>query len=211
MKHLFTFLILAFFSNNLFAQEPKVLSEVSVVYDVSVDNANTDDNIAKAMAGAVKMLYIKGSKVRTDLITPAFKQIFIYDSKTDSTVVLRELGNTKYLSYIDARKRADRNKKYIGMSFMNTNETKTILGYECKKVIAKLSDGSQYNIFYAISIIPSNKEFEFQFKDLPGFALEYEALSEDGKTKVKYSASKITLTPVAVALFDIPKSGYRVL
>jgi GLPGLI family protein len=86
-----------------------------------------------------------------------------------------------------------------------------ILGYECKKAVAKLKDGSLYNVYYAPSIMPSNSEFEYQFKDLPGFPLEYEAQSEDGKTRVKYAAVKITLTPVPVAKFDIPKAGYRVL
>jgi hypothetical protein len=54
-------------------------------------------------------------------------------------------------------------------------------------------------------------QYEYQFKDLPGFVLEYEALTEDGKSKINYSATKITLVPVPVAKFDLPKTGYRVL
>lgn len=211
MKQIITLILSAFLVLNAVAQDPKVLSEVTVTYDLTIDDANADAMARKAMAGAVKIVYIKGSKVRTDLVTPAFKQTFINDTKGDTAVVLRELGNAKYLSYIDARKSADRNQKYEGITFLNTTETKTILGYDCKKVIAKLKDGSQYNIFYAPSIVPSNRDYEYQFRDLPGFALEYEAQSEDGKTRVKYAASKITLTPVPVAMFDIPKSGYRVL
>ncbi len=211
MRQIFTFLTSTVIAFNLSAQEPKIISEVSVVYDLTIEDANADANTIKSMTGASKMLYLKGSKVRTDLVTPSFKQTFISDSKSDSTVILRELGNNKYLSYLDSRKMGEKNKKYEGISFQNTNDTKTILGYDCKKVVAKLKDGSQYNIYYAPSIVPSNREFEYQFKDLPGFALEYEAQSEDGKTKVKYTATKITLTPVPIAMFDIPKSGYRVL
>ncbi len=66
-------------------------------------------------------------------------------------------------------------------------------------------------MFYTPSIIPSNKDYEYQFKDLPGFVLEYEAESENGKWKAKYIAAKITFTPVASSVFDVPKSGYRVL
>ncbi|MEJ7683983.1 MAG: hypothetical protein WKG06_40250 [Segetibacter sp.] len=77
--------------------------------------------------------------------------------------------------------------------------------------MAKLTNGSAYNVFYTPSIIPSNKEYEYQFKDLPGLVLEYEEESEDGKTKIKYSATKITLFPVPDAKFDLPKSGYRIL
>jgi hypothetical protein len=78
-------------------------------------------------------------------------------------------------------------------------------------VIAKLTDGSSFNVFYTPSIIPTNLQYEYQFKDLPGFVLEYEALTEDGKSKINYSATKITLVPVPVAKFDLPKTGYRVL
>jgi GLPGLI family protein len=125
--------------------------------------------------------------------------------------VLRELGNTKYISFLDSDKRNEKNKKFEGVTFVKTDETKTILGYDCKKVIAKLKDGSTYNVYYAPAIIPSNRDFEYQFKDLPGFVLEYESEAESGKSRIKYSASKITLTPVASAKFDVPKSGYRIL
>jgi GLPGLI family protein len=121
------------------------------------------------------------------------------------------LGNTKYISYLNESKRREQNRKYEGIQFNNTSEKKTILGYECVKVVAKLSDGSSYNVYYTPSIVPSNKEYEYQFKDLPGFVLEYEAESVDGKTKLTFSASQITLVPVPIAKFDVPKSGYRVL
>ncbi len=81
----------------------------------------------------------------------------------------------------------------------------------CKKVVAKLTNGSAYNVFYTPSITTSNKQYEYQFKDLPGLVLEYEEESEDGKTKIKYSATKMTLVPVPAAKFDLPKSGYRIL
>jgi GLPGLI family protein len=133
------------------------------------------------------------------------------DSKSDTTVVLRELGAAKYLSYLTEEKRQNQNKKYEGITFSPSGETKTILGYDCSKLIAKLKDGSTFSVYYAPSITPSNKEYEYQFKDVPGFVLEYETQTEDGKTTIKYAASKITLTPVPASKFDIPKSGYRVL
>lgn len=209
IRSVITCLLTVFLLTSVAAQEAKVLSEVSVVYELSVTNSG--DNANNALSGAVKNLFVKGTRVRSELVTPSFKQVLIADNRSDTTVILREIGNTKYLSFIDGKKREERNKKFQGMTFIPTDEKKTILGYECKKVLAKLKDGSQYSVFYAPSIIPSNITYEYQFQDLPGFALEYEALSEDGKSLVKYSATKISLTPVPIALFDIPKSGYRVL
>lgn len=195
----------------IIAQETKIISDCTVNYDVTVEDAKGNPPVSKAMAATNKVLYIKGPNIRSDLETPNFKQIMIYDAKTDSTVILRELGNTKYISYLDGKKRKEKNKKYEGIKFTKTNEKKTILGYECNKVIATLTDGSTYDVYYTNSIVPSTTEYEYQFKDLPGFVLEYEAELEHGKTKVKFTASKITLTPVPVAKFDVPKTGYRVL
>jgi len=156
-------------------------------------------------------LYIKGPKTRSDLRTPNFTQVVIYDSRTDSSIVLRELGNTKYISFLDGEIRKQKNKKYEGMKFDSTGEKKTIFGYECRKVIASLSDGSSYDVYYTPALVPSAVGYEYEFKDLPGLVLEYEAAFEKGNTKVRFTTSNIDFTPVPVAKFDIPKSGYRIL
>jgi GLPGLI family protein len=212
MKKFFFSLTLVFsFCFNISAQEAKVISDCTVLYKVSIEDAKADSQVVKAIMGTTKAVYIKGSKSRSDLVTPRFKQTTLFDLKSDSTIILRELGNTKYISYLNESKRREQNRKYEGIQFNNTSEKKTILGYECVKVVAKLADGSSYNVYYTPSIVPSNKEYEYQFKDLPGFVLEYEAESVDGKTKLTFSASQITLVPVPIAKFDVPKSGYRVL
>jgi len=193
------------------SQDVKQISDCTVTYDVTIQDPKADPNIVKAMAGTTKVLYLKGSKSRSDLEAPGFKQTTLFDSKTDSTVILRELGSSKYISYLDKNKRLEKNKKYNGIQFTNTNDRKTILGYDCVKVVARLADGTTYNVYYAPNIVPVNNEYDYQFKGLPGFVLEYEAESEDGKTRVNYSATKINLAPVPIAKFDVPKSGYRVI
>ena len=212
MKNLLgTIVLIILCCSNVISQEAKIISDCTVFFTVSVEDAKADPQVINSMAGATKILYIKGSKSRSDLITPGFKQTTLIDTKSDSVIILREVGNTKYISYLTSSTRKNQNKKYEGIHFNNTSEKKTILGYDCKKVVAKLEDGSAYNVFYAPSITPSNKESEYQFKDLPGFVLEYESESVNGKTKIRYFASKITLEPVPGAMFDLPKSGYRIL
>ena len=102
------------------------------------------------------------------------------------------------------------NKKFDGATVTKVEESKTILGYECKKAILKLVDGNTFTLYYANNITPSVKEFEYQFKDIPGFVLEYESQEQNGK-KVKYTAIKINLSPVQASRFEIPTSGYRIL
>lgn len=204
-------IVFSLFFSKVLAQDSKLVSECTVLYDVSIEDAKADHSIAKQMVGTSKTVFIKGTKTRSDLETPNFKQTMIYDSKNDSTIILRELGNTKYISFLDGNKRKEKNKKYEGIIFNKTSDKKTILGYDCNKVIAQLANGSSFDVFYTTSIIPSNTGYEYQFKDLPGFVLEYEGQLENGNVKVKYSASKITLLPVPFAKFDLPKIGFRIL
>ena len=210
-KALVAFFLIFAASFSALAQDSKPISDCTIFFEVSVEDDKADPQVIKSMAGSTKILYIKGSKSRSDLITPGFKQTTLFDTKTDSTIILRELGSARYITYLDQAKRSLKNQKYAGIQFTNTNEKKTILGYECNKVVAKLADGSTFDVFYTPSITPVNKDYEYQFRDLPGFVLEYEEQSENGKTKIKYSASKITLVPVPIAKFDVPKAGYRVL
>lgn len=211
MKTYFTLFLAAFISHSSFAQNAKLISDCSIVYNVNIQDGNANPQLTKAMEGATKTVYLRGSKTRSDLTTVSFLQTTLQDSKSDTTVILRELGNNKYISFINDKKKKELYKKYDGIQFINTNEKKTILGYDCIKTIAKLTDGTTFNIYYTEGIVPSNKQFEYQFKDIPGFVFEYEAQLEDNKTKVTYTASKIILLPVPIAKFDIPTSGYRVL
>lgn len=192
-------------------QQPQIIADCTIYYNVTVQDPKADPAVIKSMAATAKTLYIKGAKSRTDLETPSFKQAVIYDSKTDSSVILRELGNNKYISYLNGNQRKEKNKKYEGIKFTKTDEKKTILGYECNKVVASLTDGSSYDVFYTTAVVPSVNDYEYQFRDLPGLVLEYEANFERDNAKVIFTASKITLVPVPVAKFDIPKAGYRVL
>jgi hypothetical protein len=64
-------------------------------------------------------------------------------------------------------------------------------------------------VYYSPDIVIANKEYNHTFINLPGLAMEYEI--EAGKTKIKYSLSKIDFGVVAASKFDTPKSGYRVM
>jgi hypothetical protein len=76
---------------------------------------------------------------------------------------------------------------------------------------AQFPNGSYFSVYYAPAIEPSNKDFEMQFKELPGFVLEYETFLEEEKTRVRYTATSLTQALLPAAMFDRPKSGYRVL
>jgi len=206
MKQILPFFISLLFSLPLMAQTQRVIAEGTVTFTITVTGGK--DN---TMNNSVKTFYIKGKQTRVDITSSAFKQSVIYDNNTGTAVILREIGADKYISKLDADKWKEQNKQYDGMTVTLTDETKTILGYECKKAIAKQNNGNVFTMYYATTIIPSASENPYQFKNIPGFVLEYESQPEGGAQKITYTATKINLNPVPVALFDVPVKGYRVL
>ncbi|MDP1763998.1 MAG: hypothetical protein Q8L07_08940 [Sediminibacterium sp.] len=191
--------------------QQRVVADCTITYAISADEGNAEKDVIESLKASSKIVYIRGNDSRTDLVTPSFTQSLLYDKRTGIAVILREFGNNKFITRLDAKSWAAENNQYEGMkiSFVN-NENKTILGYECKKAVIQLKDGRMFTLFYATTIIPSVREFEYEFKDIPGFVLEFES-QEAQNRKIRYTATKINLTPVQASKFDIPKSGYRLL
>ncbi len=208
MKYLLRYLLPAITMlpvTNLMAQ--KVLSEGLIQYDVSVQTGSSQAKMADIFDGATGSVYIRGSQSRTELKSAIGSSITIYDSKLASGVVIREFGAQKLLIRMNANNWADKNKKYDGITFTKTGETKKIAGYECEQAVAKLADGSSFTVFYTTELSLENKSYDPQFRNLPGVPLEYESVI--GSMRVKYSANKVSFDPVPIQRFEIPTSGYR--
>lgn len=199
------FLLLTFIFGH--TQDQKTVGDCTATFSITSNQASTNSNLS----GAVKTLYISSKTVRVDITSSAFTQSVIYNSGTGDAVILKEVGGNKYLTKVDAAKYKQQNSRYDGMKITLTGETKTILGYECKKGTALLKDGTTFTFFYTVSIKPSATENPYQFKDIPGFVLEYEITGENKTSKITYTATRINFNPVPSSKFDIPTSGYRVL
>ena len=200
---------LFFFTDYSYAQQ-RVVAECTVTYQISLEEPNLNKEVEKALQQSSKTVFIKGNDSRVDLNSPSLLQSIIYDKSNGMAVILREFGNNKFLTKMSSTEWRLANKQFDGMTIHFVNEFKTILGYECKKAVLNLKDSSIYNIYYATAIVPSVREFEFQFKDVPGFVLEFD-VKEQSASVVRYIATKINLSPVQASKYDIPTSGYRLL
>lgn len=190
--------------------QTRVVADCTVTYAISADETS-DKDVNESLKASTKTVYIRGNESRSDLVSPSFTQSLLYSKTTGSSVILREFGNNKFMTKLDAKAWAAENKKYDGMTVSLANtETKTILGYDCKKAVIQLKDGTAFTLYYATAIVPSVKEFEYQFKDIPGFVMEFESQEAESK-KIRYTATKINLSPVQASKFDVPTSGYRLL
>jgi GLPGLI family protein len=191
----------------LSANAQKILSEGTVMYDVSVQTGSNQAKMADGFDGATAVVFIKGRQSRTDVKSAIGNYSTIYDSKAGIGVVLREFGGQKLMIRMNRQNWADKNKKYEGITYTKTDETKKIAGYECQKAIAKMADGTSFSVYYTNEVIMENKDYDGQFKNLPGVPLEFESV--DGSIRVKYSATKLSFDPVPISRFEIPRSGYR--
>ncbi|MBN8787872.1 MAG: hypothetical protein J0I84_12335 [Terrimonas sp.] len=195
------------FVNPLKAQ--KILSEGTIVYDITIQTGSKEPQLADMFDGAKTTIYLKGGQSRTEMVSPLGSTITILDARNNSGAVLKEYGNQKLLIKMSKEDWTDINSKYSGIVFTMENETKEIAGYKCQKASAKLKDGTTFTVFFTKELVTENKDYDFQFKNLPGLPLEYE--SSLGNLKVKYTASKIAFDPIPMQKFAVPTSGYRQL
>lgn len=207
MKQIFTLLIVLVVSNGLEAQ--KKLSEGTISYDIVINTGSAKPQAADFLDGATSTVYINGNKARTDMVSSLGTQSTIIDAAKNTITILKEYGEKKYMIKLTPADWVDANKRYENVSFTQTAETKTIAGYNCKKAIGKLADGTTFTVWYTTDLVPENKDFQYATRSLPGLAMEYE--TNLGSLKVTYTVSKINLAPVTAAKFDLPKAGFRVL
>ncbi|NCI47929.1 hypothetical protein [Sediminibacterium soli] len=211
MKKLLTVFFLGMAITVSHAQQ-RVVAECTVTYAMSADSAaGVDKDVLASLKATTKTVYIKANDCRSDLVSPTYQQTILYNKLSGAATILREFGQNKFMTKMDNTRWAAENRKYEGMSVtLVPSEIRTILGYECRKAVIQLRDGGNFTLFYAANIIPSVREFEYQFRDVPGFVLEYES-QEGDKGRIRYTATKINLSPVQASRFDIPTSGYRLL
>ena len=190
-----------------FAQ--KKVSELSLVYDAAITTGSKEPKLADAFDGATVSVFIKGTMSRSEMVSALASSTTIHDSRTGASVILQEVSGQKLLIRMAPEDWNEKNQRYEGITFTNTEETKTIAGYKCIKAIAKMKDGATFSVFYTTEIIPDNIEYNYQFRNLQGLPLEYELTQ--GNLTIRYTVSNISLNPVPASKFDIPKSGYREL
>lgn len=201
--------LLVLLSVGVSAIAQKKFSEGTINYDIVINTGSDKPQAADFLDGATSTVYLKGGKSRTEMVSSLGTQATIIDGAKNSITVLKEYGDQKYLIQLTPADWKEANKRYEGATFTYTNETKAIIGYNCKKAIGKLSDGTTFNVWYTPDLVPENKDFQNANKALPGLAMEYEA--NMGNLNVTYTVSKISFSPVTAAKFDLPKAGYRVM
>jgi GLPGLI family protein len=183
----------------------KRVGDLTIVYNATI--TNTQDSAKKI--NSTTSHFLKGNLSRSETNSSMFSSTTIYDSKSGSGVILREVNGQKLLIRMNEENWNQKNKRYQNLNFTRTNETKTIAGYSCSQAKASTADGFEITVYYTRDLVPENKAYDPPFKNLEGLPLEYEMTR--GNLHIRYTLASINLNPVPASKFDIPLKGYREL
>lgn len=168
------------------------------------------------------VIYVKGSFTKVESKSDRAHTITIIDKNAHKTTSLTEAGGRKsgYFSIDTAQSTTDTSqRRRPATSLQYSDETKTILGYACKKAVATRTFGNRSmstTIWYTTDFVLKSpipmggRGFGFGgFNDLNGFPMEYDVAAPNGMT-IKYQVTKVEPNAkISDGDFDIPK-GYDV-
>lgn len=202
-------LIVLLFVVNYCSIGQKTITEGILVYSMTIETPGKEPKMGDMFDGGTTTIYLKGNQSRSEMVSSLGSNTTILDGTTGGGVILKDYSGQKLMITLTKENFANINRKYDGIDFEPTNETMVIYGYNCKKAVAKLKDGTTFTVYYTTELNASNKDYDYEFKKLPGIALQYEGQTKN--MKFKYTISKISIESVPSSKFDIPKSGYRVM
>lgn len=165
-----------------------------VVYNISYPGSNVD--LAELQQLPVKAVILtKNNQVRTELSgeNSGLFQIKISDGNTNEVSTMLEIMKERYVikKQYQEIQNALRNMPQPELEF--TDETKEILGYTCRKVIARTTDmfGIEHEseIFYTNDIPGAAFNFDSPYNEIPGLMLEYEI--RVGQLNIRYEAQSV--------------------
>ncbi|MFT4205183.1 MAG: hypothetical protein QM610_14865 [Chitinophagaceae bacterium] len=190
------------------ARSQRQLGDCTIYYSVTYQDKDS------VLVNAFKTVYIHGGQVRTDFSynTANYLQTILQNTTTGYVNILKEIGPNKYKAILDSSDWRIKNNMYQNATtVLDTESVVVILGYRCGKALLSLENGSKYNVYYTLDVVPSAKENKYQFKDIPGIVMRYESVDDSNADPIVIHARSINLMPISEHLFHVPSRGYRIL
>lgn len=183
----------------------RTVSDASITYKVEMPPEQLQ--MEAMLAGSSMVQYIRGNHSRIDMNFNVVNYIYIINIREETVVTLMDNHGDKYLIRSDKKAYQADMKKYEATQFTDQKEIREIAGYKCRKAIGKMEDGTTFEVFYTIDLVPENREYNRRFVNLKGIPLEYEIVLRAG-SKMRVIATKVDLSPVPASVFDLPR-GYK--
>ncbi len=186
-----SFLLLVFLAEAASAQRPL---RGRIVYSITYPGSNVDLAELQELPDRAVIL-TKNNLVRTELSgeNAGLFQIKVSDGNAKETATMLEILREKYVIRRNSQEiqNALRNMPQPELEF--TDETREILGYTCRKVIARVTDdfGNEYEseIYYTPEIPGEAFNFDTPYHEIPGLMLLYEM--RVGQLNMRYEAQSV--------------------
>ncbi len=191
--HLRFLLILVFLSlmATAFAQKP---FKGRIVYSISYPGSTVDLAELQELPDR-KVILTKKNMIRAELSgeNAGLSQVKIVEPERNEVRTMLEIMGERYVivkSFEEIDKTIDEMPQ---PEIEYTNETKEILGYNCKKAIARVTNefGIEYEseIFYTEEIQGDYFHFDTPYREIPGLMLEYSM--RIGPLNIYYQAQSV--------------------
>ncbi len=100
----------------------KVLKELTLNYNISIESVDEDPALSKSLDGATLSVSIKGSDSRADMISSLGSESNLYDSKTGKGFILKEYSGQKLMITMNRENWMQKNKYFQNLKFNIDNK-----------------------------------------------------------------------------------------
>ncbi len=180
--------------------QTKMIGECSLQFRITQNNQI--DTIGS------KWVFVKGNQCKTVLNTRQLVQTLLFNTEANTALITKDIGASHFLQEVVYPPLAT--PTLLSMKEIQSDSATHILGYACKGVELKWSDGVVYQIWFTTDISTTVNTFELAFKEITGLVLAYNIIPASG-VSVEYYATKIDFSPIPLSQFNINKDQYQIL
>ncbi|MCX7863109.1 MAG: DUF4412 domain-containing protein [Bacteroidales bacterium] len=202
MKKMFLLSIVFVGILNMYAQKGSTAFEGTITYTITTQG-ELDPQTKAQMPSEVVWTY-KGAK-SSMLMKTAFGNInVIANADTKEQIVLYDMMGQKMAIKSSKEETEAALKDIPEVKVVETNETKKIAGYNCKKI--EISDGkTTTNVYVTNDINIPNANWNGQYKNVQGVLMEYsQKANPDGDAQIIFTAKEVKKAKIKDNAFEIP-------
>ena len=185
----------------------RIITDATLKYNIVIKKNGDKNN--NTVPNATYQLFIKGNQTKSDFINSIGTETSIYNSKTEKGVILKEYSGQKLMINMSKQDWLTQNQLFRNIDFKFENSEKKINGTLCKTATARLQNGGLLTVYYDTAVSILNNNYTIAFPAIPGTPIQFENFN-NGMTYV-YTLVGINYEVLSSNVFDIPKSGYRVI
>lgn len=174
------------------------IDEGVIEYKIEYPSISGDDVMMDLLPKKMETTF-KDGEFRNEIIAGMglFKTSIIRQGKSDKLIHTIKVLNKKQASEVGSDDIAKLNHEFNEIDFEATDGEKTIAGYKCKEMIAKVKGDSawEFKLYYTDEIKIPNANYMNPFDKVEGVLMQYEMINHD--IHMQFTAEKVLKKEVA--------------